>query len=280
MRKITVLLLVLICHCCLWAQGDSVLTVRPVTSAYMVEVGSGRLADTYLSPLKYSGTHLGLLYQRFQAMKFDPENWTMKLSMGLRGDMTKNQSQNSDLVNLIAEGSWTMMHRWQLPCNLSVGIGPGLSLDLGVMYLSRNGNNPASAKCSATLDASAFAAWKHKIGALPFTIMYQARMPLTGAFFSPNYGQLYYQIYLGDTKGLAHAAWWGNFFGFENMLSADFHFGATTVRLGYRGNFVSTKVNNIIAHEYSNSIVLGLVCEWISLAPQRKIAASKIISSY
>lgn len=246
----------------------------------MVEVGSGRLADTYLSPLKYSGSHFGLLYQRYQAMGFEPEKWSMKLSLGLRGDMTENKSQNSDLVNLMAEGSWAMMHRWQLPRNFCVGIGPGLSLDLGVMYLSRNGNNPASAKFSATLDASAFASWKHKIGSLPFTILYQAKLPLTGAFFSPNYGQLYYQIYLGDTKGLAHAAWWGNFFGFENLLSVDFHFGATTLRLGYRGNFLSTKVNGLVAHEYSNSMVLGLVSEWISLSPERKIAASKIIASY
>lgn len=58
-------------------RADTVATLRPVLAAYTFEVGSGHLADTYLTPLKYSGWHMGLDYTRYQAMGFDPDGWTM-----------------------------------------------------------------------------------------------------------------------------------------------------------------------------------------------------------
>ena len=37
------------------AEGVAAEAVRPVNSSYMIEAGSSHLADTYLSPLKYTG---------------------------------------------------------------------------------------------------------------------------------------------------------------------------------------------------------------------------------
>ncbi len=255
--------------------------LRPVYSAYMAEVGTGHLADTYLTPLHYDGIHVGLLYERTQAMKFSPERWIQQLVFGLDGDLTENPARNANMYNAALQLSWRMMRRWQLPAyNLTLGIGGAATLDGGCLYLDRNGNNPAQAQCSITIDAAGYAAWKSQLWRVPFTLRYQAVLPLTGAFFAPNYGQLYYQIYLGDRSHLAHAAWWGNFFRLDNLLSADLHFGATTLRLGYRAEIFSSKVNNIVSRNISHSFVLGICTEWISLRPGKKLPDARIISAY
>lgn len=36
--------------------------LRPVNSVYTLEAGSSHVTDTYLSPIKYTGWHLGLKY--------------------------------------------------------------------------------------------------------------------------------------------------------------------------------------------------------------------------
>lgn len=59
-------------------RADDGETVRPVFSAYTLEAGSAHIADTYLTPLKYNGQHFGIDYQRWQAMKFDPQRWVMQ----------------------------------------------------------------------------------------------------------------------------------------------------------------------------------------------------------
>lgn len=261
------------------AKADSP-TLRPVTSSYMLLFGSQRFADTYLTPLHYDGVAAGFLFQRSQAMRFCPEQWTMQLSIGADFASTENPAKNATMLSIGAEAYWGMMRRWQLPMGFSAGIGPAIGADFGVLYLARNGNNPASVKASATVNALGFAAWRHHIGKLPFTIRYQASLPVLGAFFSPDYGQLYYQIYLGDRGNLCHAAWWGNHFALDNLLSFDLTLGATTLRLGYRGKLLSTSVNHLVSHDYSHAIVLGITTEWISLRPSRNIPEANIISAF
>ncbi len=284
MRSLTSLLLSIMAAMPMLAQEPAekadTQPLRPVYSAYMLEAGTGHLADTYLTPLHYNGVHLGLLYERTQAMKFSPESWVQQLVIGLDGDITENPAKNANMYYGALQASWRMMRRWQLPYNLTLGFGGAATLDGGCLYLDRNGNNPAQAICSITVDASAYAAWKHRLGKMPFTLRYQVVLPVTGAFFAPDYGQLYYQIYLGDRDHLAHAAWWGNFFRMDNMLSADLHFGATTLRLGYRAEIFSSKVNDIVSRNISHSFVLGVCTEWIALRPGKKLPDARIISAY
>ena len=104
-----------------------------------------------------------------------------------------------------------------------------------------------------------------RLGSLPVTFRYRLRMPLTGMFFSPQYGELYYEIYLGNRSGLVRAAWPGNFLRLDNLLSADLHFGATTLRLGYRLDYSSSKASHIVTRRLSHCAVVGITCEWISL---------------
>jgi hypothetical protein len=105
-------------------------------------------------------------------------------------------------------------------------------------------------------------------------------LPVTGAFFSPDYGELYYEIYLGNHSGLAHAAWFGNYFRLDNLLTADLRLGSTNLRLGYRADVMSTKVNNIVTRRVTHSFVIGVSGEWLSLPRSGRISDNaKIISA-
>lgn len=264
------------------AQAADTAMVRPVYSAYMLEAGTSHLADTYLTPLHYRGTHLGFAYERTQAMAFDPQRWVMQLSIGLGGNIDENPARNAKMVSMDVNARWGMMRRWRIPARITLGVGPAISANGGCLYLNRNGNNPASAKAAATIGAIGYAAWTHRIWRVPFTLRYQAHLPVAGCFFSPDYGELYYQIYMGDHGGLVHAAWWGSYFRLDNLLTADLHLGATTLRIGYRCDIFSSKVNHLVTRDISHSLVLGVATEWLSLSykSRQRHDSSRIATSY
>ena len=247
--------------------------LRPVTSAYTIEAGTAHLADTYLTPLKYSGQSVALGYERMQAMKFDPERWVMRLNFRLELDRAENPVRNATMWYGGIDFSWGMMHRWRnLAPGLTVGAGGEAQLVLGCLYNARNGNNPASARGAVTVNLTGYCAWNTRVWRVPVTLRYQPALPVLGAFFSPDYGELYYEIYLGNRSGLVHCAWWDDYFALENLLTADLHFGATSLRIGYRNNILSTKANNIVSRQISHCAVVGVSGEWISLSPGRGLS--------
>lgn len=249
---------------------DEPTTLRPVTSSYTYEIGGATLANTYLTPLKYKGWDMALNYERMQAMKFNPEKWVMRLTAGIDLNRTDNPAKNATMWRLVANFSWGMTYRFKLPHNITLAGGGSTSLDLGCVYNARNGNNPVAVEAAWTVNLTGYASWNVKIGRLPVTLRYQPTIPLTGVFFSPDYGELFYEIYLGNHSGLAHCAWWGNYFRMENLVTADMHLGATSLRVGFRNNILSTSINDITTRTITYSAVIGVTTEWISLNPSRK----------
>lgn len=248
--------------------------LRPVASAYMLELGGSRINDTYLTPLRYSGWMAGFQYERMQAMKFNPEKWVMRMLVGVEIDRTQNPARNADMWYLGLDASWGLMHRWRLDHDVTIGAGGSTSLELGCLYSTRNGNNPASAKAAWTVNATGYVAWNVKLWRMPITLRYQPTLPVLGAFFSPDYGELYYEIYLGNDAGLAHVAWWGNYFAMENLLTADLHLSNTCLRIGYRNQLLSTKVNDIVTRMTTHSVVIGVSGEWISVSSRKGLNPS------
>lgn len=269
-----------LCPLLLSAQSDSTGVVRPVISAYSFEIGSSHVCDTYLTPLHYSGWSAALSYERLQAMRFAPERWIMQLDGRVEIGKTLNPARSAALWELDFRPRWGMMRRFFLPYEFSAAIGPQLSADLGVLYMARNSNNPASARAALTANATAMAVWNGRVGKLPLTLRYQPSLAVLGAFFSPDYDELYYEIWLGNHSGLCHAAWWGNYFRMDNLLTADLHFGATTLRLGYRCDIMSTKASGIVTRNVAHMFVVGITTEWLSLrSGSRRTPDARIISA-
>lgn len=252
---------------------DTTATIlRPVFAAYTAEFGSAHLADTYLSPIKYTGWHAGLDYQRYQAMRFDPDRWTMRLHFNLGLDKTDNPARNATMWSIMLNADWGMMRKFRpFTPDLTLAIGGSTGIEAGCLYNPRNGNNPASAKAAWTVNLTGYASWRTKLWRLPVTLTYQPTLPVAGAFFAPDYGELYYEIYLGDHEGLAHAAWWGNYFKLDNQLTADLHLGSTNLRLGYHGAIFSSKVNHVVTNIFTHAFTIGVSGEWISVNPRKDI---------
>ncbi len=280
MRTLLTLLLIAASAVGLLAKNPNDSILRPVASAYNLEIGSSSLRDTYLTPLEYSGTSYAFSYERMQAMKFDPDRWIMRLDARLSFASTENPPHTYAMYSINLRPSWSMLRRFSVAEKLTLAVGGNVGLNLGALYLMRSSNNPASIQASATIGLTAMATYSLKLGKLPITLRYQPTMPLTGVFFSPDYDELYYEIYLGNNEGLCHWATPANFFRLDNLLTADLHFGSTSLRVGYRLEMASSKASGIVSRRIEHSLVLGVTTEWLSIPTgKRSMDGHRVISS-
>lgn len=256
---------------------DSTL-LRPVLAAYTIEAGSAHIADTYLTPLRYSGWSASLRYSRMQATRFNPRDWVIRMDFTADISRTLNPVRNATMWYWGLDFTAALMRRVWQNGRFSAMAGPDIDLTIGALYSPRNGNNPVAAKAALTIGIAGQLNYNGRIGRMPFTIFWQPAIPVTGAFFSPDYGQLYYEIYLGERSGLAHAAWWGNHFRIDNLIAADLHLGNTSLRIGYRFDYLSQSASHITSRTITHAAVIGITGEWLSVNPRRSAAAAHIIS--
>jgi hypothetical protein len=264
------------------ALGDSITVLRPVNSAYQVEFGSSHLGDTYLSPLKYVGIHAAFQYERLQAMKFSPDRWRQQLRLSVEGSSALNPNRNNHMYYVNANATWGMMRVWRLNHGLSVAFGGSAGGDIGTTYNRRNGNNPASIKADITANLTGYATWNTRLWRLPVLLRWQTTLPVVGAFFSQEYDELYYEIYLGNSSNLAHCAWLGNYFRWNNLVTADLDLSFTKLRVGFSSRIYSTEVNNITTRIFSYAFVIGASGDWLSVSPHRGVSpeTSRIVYAY
>lgn len=259
------------------AQND-VAPIRPVLSAYTIEAGSSHVVDTYLSPLHYSGWHMALGYDRMQAMKYDPEHWVQQLIGRLSFGATKNPVRSATRWQAMIDVNWGMQRRFSLSQGLKVFVGGSSGIEAGAYYNSSNSNNPVAAKAAWIINAIGGLIYNTSFKQVPICLQYRIEYPLTGIFFSQQYDELYYEIFLGNHSGLVHWAWPGNFSRLNNYLAADFRFSGLTVRLGYRLRVFSSKVNNIVTRDISHMAIVGFTTEWLSLGTKKRdLSKAKII---
>lgn len=265
----------------LTAYGEDPQIIRPVISVYSLEVGSGHITDTYLSPLHYSGKGFALNYERLQAMKFDPERWTMRLNGRLGFEYTENTVRNASIWDLDIEFRWGMMRRFKLDKGWEAGIGGSTNINGGLFYNGRNSNNPVAAQAAWNINLSAQAMWHTSLLRKDVTFRYLVESPLTGIFFCPEYDELYYEIWLGNHSGLVHGAWPGNYFRLDNLLTADIRLGSTILRLGYNCRILSSKANEIVTRRITHTAVIGIASEWISLSVKgtKDLDKARVISA-
>ena len=111
--------------------------------------------------------------------------------------------------------------------------------------------------------------WNTRLWRLPVMFRWQTSLPLAGVFFSPEYDELYYEIYLGNHSGLVHGAWPGNYFRWDNLVTADLDFSDTRLRLGFRSRILSSEVNHITTRIFSYAFVIGVSGDWLSVSKRR-----------
>lgn len=248
--------------------------LRPISDATSVEWGSSKIVDTYLSPLKYSGWRLGLDHTRYRATSFSPERYVVRLHVNAAYESATSPAGNSKMQGALLTSDCNLLRRFAVAPRLTVAAGAGAQVVAGALYNPRNGNNPVNAKAMASLNLTGFADYGFKVWRVPVTVRYTPTLPVTGAFFSPQYGELYYEIYEGNRSGLVHGAWWSRQFRFDHSLTADFRVGASSLRIGYRGEYLSQKVNSLVSRSTVHLLTLGVTTDWLPFNPSKSFSNS------
>ncbi len=253
---------------------------RPISQIYMLEIGGASALDTYLSPLRYHGGSVALSGQWCKALPWQENRWTMSFDARVGISSLLNPPGNARMLSTGLTFSWEAARRFTLPSKLSFTTGFTTDLNAGVLYLPRNSNNPASAKASLGIALTASMTYPFKMGKVPVLISDRIHLPSLSAFFSPAYGESYYEIYLGNHSGLAHCGWWGNHFGLDNLLAFDLDLGPSAFRLGYRFSLQSSWINHINTQLISNAFVIGWIPNGLGLRkttpPQKAITINAL----
>ncbi len=263
MRRCFVAILLVLCvaNAALGQSEQKLATKKAVNQGTLFGVGSMILTDTYLSPLEYNGLSLSLFYERLNATSMFNNKMLLQQQVLLQGASTDNPISNAKTyygnIDYHLHGFYPILKT----NSFRLLAGAGTELSLGGVYNIRNSNNPAQLKTSINLNASLMAFYKWK----QLTLRWQITTPLMGAFFSPGYGQSYYEIFvLGNDSGTIHFATPSNQRGLRNYITADYPIGKVTLRAGYLRNYYRTKANNLITSISSHQFVIGLAFESLS----------------
>ena len=242
------------------AQNDTCARAeRKITSVYAFEAGGARDISTYLSPLYYSGFNLAVSGSWTKDFNRWSDRCRMRFEAAVSYDDMLNPAQTARMLGLTAHFGWGLSWKKDFARSWQVTTGPMLDIYGGALYLPKNGNNPVSALASTGFDLAASLQWRGHIGRVPVIVADEMRIPTLSCFFSPEYGESYYEIYLGNRRNLAHFGWWGNAFGINNLLSVKFNFGKTGMLVGYRLDLRTFRANHLETQLLRIAFVIGVI---------------------
>jgi hypothetical protein len=236
-------------------------TVPPLTTNNTItaSIGSANMYDTYLSPLEYKGTSIRLMYEQMRRTTWFNYRFykqqVLELDLAKGDNPAKNASEYWLLANYRIGGHYSLYSTDVF----RLGLGGLWDINAGVLYNERNGNNPASARGCTNLNLSVTASYKSKW----FAVRWQLDSPFIGMLFSPEYGQSYYEISLGNSVGVVNFASLHNQRALRSYLTIDVPINKYTIRVGYLGSWYQTKVNDIRTHHYTNGFVIGFPIEGV-----------------
>lgn len=231
-----------------------------VTNAQMIGVGGTNILDTYISPEKYSGTEIRYISHTVRERPSAGLFSTVLIHQGYLSFSDNRANEGGAIAGMYCFSygkhlGWTLMAD-----RLRLRAGAQIDANVGFLYNTRNGNNPAQARVSLNLSPSAAAAYRFAAGRQMMTVGYELSIPVVGVLFSPNYGQSYYEIFnegnydhniVPVTVGCAPSL--------RQMLTLDIHLRRASLRIGYYGDIEQYEVNNLKYHNYSHIFMIGFV---------------------
>ena len=241
--------------------GDS-LPSLPKERANMIGIGSASILDTYLSAEKYHGSEIRYV----NATRKPIRRATLIQAISHQGAFTtvNNRAKNSDEIGGMYHFQYALRTHWHPSSHLLIEAGGGADAHLGMLYNTRNSNNPVQVYASIALSPSAAFGYRHRLWHRLFDLRYEVSAPLLGIMFSPNYGQSYYEIFsrgnydhnvmpttIFSTPSLRQFAT----VDIQVRKSHPHHF----LRVGYLGDYRQSRVNHLKHHHYSHLFILGWV---------------------
>lgn len=264
------------------AQGDVPLFINKASICDSIDFcGVGRIRqattlgigylneyDTYLSPQEYTGLSLRYRNESYRNRSWQGgDKWvTNKVLQGYIG-YSDNQVRNSRAYSILITYHYGFLRRWRVNNRLQLLGGGGGIVNIGSLYNTRNGNNPAQLRFSFGALAQGMAIWNFNAFHYPFRLSYEVGIPLVGAIFMPHYGQSYYELYnYGEPMGQLKFSSPFNSPSILNLLSLDIPaWNHITLRVSYSVNIYQAKINYLRSHCYNHAFMVGVVWDSITL---------------
>ncbi|KAA6302922.1 MAG: hypothetical protein EZS26_000817 [Candidatus Ordinivivax streblomastigis] len=224
----------------------------------VIGMGKTQVYDSYLSPLQYTGTHLNLLEERMQPVRWGNDKIAAQQLFFFDMASTLNPAATAISYSGNLEYAYGLYYRLEPIAKVQLLAGVQAGGLLGAIYNPRNSNNPFSAKVDAGLNISVIAAYRFRMIKQPLEVRYQLIIPTVGWVFSPEYGQSYYEIGLENDTPLMHFASFHNRWAARNLLSLELPFPGCTLRLTYMNRLYATQINGLKTQTISNTFGIGI----------------------
>lgn len=239
---------------------------RALSTSYALEAGGEHAFNTYLSPLAHTGAAFGLTGSWERPVSQEERRLSMAFEAACRFAVTRNvPARNADLDDASLRLNWRMNRSFSPLKGLTLAPGAGLQIDGGLLYLPRNSNNPVAARLYAGVTLNGTAAYRFNVKGREWRVLDEVCLPSLGVFFSPHYGQSYYEISIGERSGLARCGWWGNHFAINNLVALEIPVCSIRLRLGYRLEVLNSIASGIHSRISVNSFVLGISTDWVNV---------------
>ena len=261
-------------------------TLAQTTHSTLFGVGAVRQLDTYLSPLNYKGPQVQFMKEKLRPTQL----WKgrvayqgiMQIDIASTRNATKKSTSLSGDISYSATWYYTFFNH--LPFNMFSSsakfilmAGPQLGGSLGILYNTRNGNNPAQALASANLGISGAAICSFSLCGHTFSLREQLDIPCLGLMFSPNYDQSYFDIFSeGHYNHNVCFTSPVNAPCCRNLLTLDFPLAGATIRAGYLIDIRQSNVNQIKHHSYTHAFMIGWV-KYLYHRPRREALKDNFI---
>ena len=239
--------------------------LRSVNEGTLLGVGGYRMKDTYLSPEKYGGAGFRFMNERMRLTKLSGYKISRQNIVNVDISSTMNGAENANFLAAFVDYSIGYHYLFLPDPYFKIKIGGSARSMFGMVYNTRNGNNPLTVHADVDMNVSLIVIYEFHIRKYPLAIRYQIETPFAGVIFSPVYNQSYYEIFsLGNTAEIVNFASFGNKFAVYNYATVDFPLGGMTVRAGYFGTYYSTHIHSLDRYIISHNLMLGFVKEFVS----------------
>ena len=165
--------------------GDTLYSNKVITNAQMLGIGAASMLDTYLSPEEYSGWELR--YVSHTIRRREGRHWSRMLVHQGSFAYADNRAGNANEMSGMYTFTYGVHYNWDLlGGRLNIMAGGQADVEVGFLYNTRNGNNPAQARLALNIAPSAAAAYRFRLGRVPLKARYEVSAPVFGVMFSPN----------------------------------------------------------------------------------------------
>jgi len=260
-----------------WSQEEKPLAL--VYQSSMIGYGKNSSYDTYLSSLKYKGNDFGLYYEQMKMTGLLNGHVSAQHLFNINFSRANNETETATNYTGFLDYAYGLHYRFEPMEKLQLFAGTQADGLLGFIYNSRNGNNPATGKVHLNLNLSAIAAYRFDIKSQPIFLRYQISIPSLGMMYSPEFGQSYYEIGLGDRDRLVHFASFHNYLSMRNIFSVEAPVGRFTFRLSYMNWIYETQINHLKTQINRNSFYIGLSKNFYTV-PYKKRAKINVTSVF